>query len=324
MKKKKSYNKIDYSLRPAKFAERKMLCELFSRLRSFDALEEYQYVGFGSIWFSDCILFHKSLGVKDIISIEQAVDDEDRFRFNCPYQSIHLEMQNTAHVLPSLDWGQRMILWLDYDDPLNKAILNDIRTCGSRVESGTALAITVQSQKLLDKRNLHEEPLEIENPEQFEDYFGSSYAFSGMKLEDLRGWGISRTSRRVLRFEIQEALDAVNLPRPAGSRISFRQIAAFEYEDGAKMTTIVGVFVDQDNNDLFEQCGFDELFYYRDGDDAFRIIVPLLTPREMRHLDKSLPLLAGTTVNYGSIPVGDAKNYAKLYRYLPNFAAFEP
>ena len=319
-----SYRKINYSLRPAKFAERKMLCELFSRLRAFGALEAYRYVGFGSIWFSDCILFHKSLGVTDIISIEKVMANEDRFRFNLPYQNIRLEMQNAADVLPNLDWHHRMIIWLDYDAPLDLAILDDIRTCGSRIQSGSALAITVQSEKLYDKRDLHEEPLHIEDPEQFTDYFGSARTFRNMDESDLRGWGISKTSRRVLRSEIQNALSAVNLARPPGSRISFKQIAAFEYNDGAKMTTVVGVFVDQGQNGHFAQCGFDELFYYRDGDDAFRIIVPLLTPREMRHLDKSLPLSAGTTVNHGSIPEGDAKNYAKLYRYLPNFAAFEP
>lgn len=321
-----SYRKINYSLRPAKFAERKMLCELFSRLRAFGALEAYRYVGFGSIWFSDCILFHKSLGVTDIISIEKVMANEDRFRFNLPYQNIRLEMQNAADVLPNLDWDQRMIIWLDYDAPLNLAILDDIRTCGSRIQSGSALAITVQSEKLYDKRDLHEEPLHIETPEQFTDYFDSARTFPNMDDGDLRGWGISKTSRRVLLSEIRNALSAVNPARPAGSRISFKQIAAFEYKDGAKMTTIVGVFVDQDHKDHFEQCGFDALPFYRDddGDGAFQITVPLLTPREMRHLDKSLPLSAGTTVNYGSIPEGDAKNYAKLYRYLPNFAAFEP
>ena len=319
-----SYRAINYSLRPAKFAERKMLCELFSRLRVFGALEAYRYVGFGSIWFSDCILFHKSLGVTDIISIEKVVANEDRFRFNCPYQNICLEMKNASDVLPNLDWNHRMIIWLDYDDPLNLAILDDIRTCGSRIQSGSALAITVQSEKLYDKRDLHEEPLHIENPEQFTDYFGSARTFPNMDDSDLRGWGISETSRRVLCSEIQDALSAVNLARPAGSRISFEQIAAFEYKDGAKMTTIVGVFVDPGQKGHFAQCGFNELPFYRDGDDAYQIVVPLLTPREMRHLDKSLPSPDGTIADYGPVPEKDARNYAKLYRYLPNFAAFEP
>ena len=223
-----------------------------------------------------------------------------------------------------LDWDQKMILWLDYDTSLDLAMLDDIRTCGSRAQSGTALAITVQSHKLYDKRDLHEEQLPIENPKQFEDYFTSARTFQTMDDSDLRGWNISRTSRRVLHCEIQNALDTANQGRPARSHISFRQIAAFEYADGVKMTTIVGVFVDQDHKDHFEQCGFDALSFYGDGDGAFQITVPLLTPREMRHLDKSLPSSGAPTGNYGSIPEGDAKNYAKLYRYLPNFAAFEP
>ena len=57
-----SYRLIDYSLRPAKFAERRMLSEMFSRLKVFGSLESYRYIGFGSIWFTDCVLFHRALG----------------------------------------------------------------------------------------------------------------------------------------------------------------------------------------------------------------------------------------------------------------------
>ena len=46
---KPSYRLVDYSLRPAKFAERKMLCELFSRLPPFSPMQQYRYVGLGSI-----------------------------------------------------------------------------------------------------------------------------------------------------------------------------------------------------------------------------------------------------------------------------------
>ena len=58
-----SYNAIDYRLRPAKHAERAMLVEAAARLR-FSDLQNYRYVGFGSIYFSDFEIFHKVLGIK--------------------------------------------------------------------------------------------------------------------------------------------------------------------------------------------------------------------------------------------------------------------
>ena len=89
------------------------------------------------------------------------------------------------------------------------------------------------------------------------------------------------------------------------------------------MTTVVGVFVDNGQNGNFEAAGFRTLPFFRDGDEALRVKVPLLTPREMRHLDRSLPCQDSGQLDLGPIPEADGKHYAKLYRYLPNFASFE-
>ena len=318
-----SYRLIDYSLRPAKFAERKMLCELFARLRAFASLESYRYIGFGSIWFTDCVLFHKTLGIADIISIERELHHEPRFDFNNPYGGIQLRMGTAAEVLPSLDWTQRSIVWLDYDDPLSPSILDDIRTVATRALSGTALAVTVQAHKLIDARDIHDSPIEIASRAQFHDLFGDARTPTELVGADLEGWRIARTSRRVISDEIKNGLQQFNVGRPAAQQLQFKQIGAFEYADGAKMSTIVGVFVDRGQNSLFEASDFRTLSFYCDGLDAIRIKIPLLTPHEMRHLDRSLPCEEEESIELGPIPESDSKSYAKLYRYLPNFASFE-
>ena len=89
------------------------------------------------------------------------------------------------------------------------------------------------------------------------------------------------------------------------------------------MTTVVGIFVDHGQNGHFEAADFRTLPFFQDGDKALRIKVPLLTPREMRHLDRSLPCNNFCELQLGPIPESDGKAYAKLYRYLPNFASFE-
>ena len=66
-----SYQKINYSIRPAKSAERKMLCELIQHLSVFHKLSDYQYIGFGSTYFTDFSLFHRNLGINKMISIEK-------------------------------------------------------------------------------------------------------------------------------------------------------------------------------------------------------------------------------------------------------------
>ena len=44
----RSYQKVNYALRPAKNIERKMICEALRQLSGFCLVETYRYIGFGS------------------------------------------------------------------------------------------------------------------------------------------------------------------------------------------------------------------------------------------------------------------------------------
>ena len=65
-----SYEKINYLLRPNKSVERKMVCEMLAGISSVKDLSAYQYIGFGSTYFADFSLFHRSFGITKMISIE--------------------------------------------------------------------------------------------------------------------------------------------------------------------------------------------------------------------------------------------------------------
>ena len=301
-----------------------MLCEMLGRLRVFGSLETYRYIGFGSIWFADCVLFHRSLGIEDMISIEREQDHEERFHFNKPYRSTLVKMDESSDVLPYLDWDQRTIVWLDYDDPLSPSILDDVRTVAGRAFPGSALIVSVQAHQILDKRQNEEEPAPVENRDDFLRLFGEQRTPQAMPDSNLRGWTLSKTTRDIVRQEIENALQEANPARAAGRRTGFRQVVAFEYADGVKMTTVGGVFVDQGQNGVFESADFGQLPFFRNAEEALRIEVPLLTPKEMRHLDGSLPCADANDMDLGAIPMRDARRYMKFYRYLPNFASFEP
>ena len=66
----KSFTKIDYRLRPAKAVERRMMAEAFLRLRPFGSVESYRYIGMGSVYFSDFLLFHGLCGFDPMSSLE--------------------------------------------------------------------------------------------------------------------------------------------------------------------------------------------------------------------------------------------------------------
>ena len=67
--KKPSFEKFNYSLRPAKNIERKMFCEVFARLSRISPLRSYRYIGFGANTFVDFTLFHQRLGITDMVTL---------------------------------------------------------------------------------------------------------------------------------------------------------------------------------------------------------------------------------------------------------------
>lgn len=106
-----SFEKIDYRLRPAKHAERLMLVELVRRMR-FEHIDQYRYIGMGSIGFVDHRVFHRGLGLSDMISIEAASDEsvQERFIKNVPLACIDLKFGHTSEILPKLNFDKKMCL----------------------------------------------------------------------------------------------------------------------------------------------------------------------------------------------------------------------
>src|ERR1700761_6192677 len=110
-----SFEKINYSLRPNKSIERKMICEAFTRLSLLDHLSNYRYIGMGSAYFADFILFHRNLGMTNLISIEKEESKKARFEFNKPFSCIDIKYGNSSTVLPNLELEKsKNIVWLDY------------------------------------------------------------------------------------------------------------------------------------------------------------------------------------------------------------------
>jgi len=318
-----SFRRIDYSLRPAKYAERRMLSEVFRRLRPFQPVEEYLYVGFGSVWFSDFILFHKALGIRDMISIEQAGKAAPRIIANKPFR-IHIDFRSSSKVLPELDWKRRQFLWLDYDDPLSPAMLLDARTVAGNATSGTVVALSVQCMRSPDvtAAELDDDPNGPPALVRFRQRFGRERVPQEVQEDDLMGWPYGTVSRAMLVAEIAAAL-AVRNSNGKPDEMKFKTICEFEYEDGAKMTTLLGIFYRDSDVTTLEQCGFDKLEFLAPGGRPVRIPVPKLTTREFRSLESQLPLKDGAELELGEIPAAEAKFFAEMYRYLPNFAVIE-
>ncbi|WP_292096634.1 O-methyltransferase, partial [Mesorhizobium sp.] len=280
-----------------------------------------------SLWFSDFSHFHKTLGISDMISIEREVAHRPRFEFNKPLACISLIFEDTAVALPSLDWTVRTIAWLDYDDRLNRAMLEDSRVIAGKASPGSVFIVSVQVEGPPVYTAMDDDGEETVRAagsiQDLRDNFGAGAVPAQALDSDLKGWATAKLVRRMIKSAILDALAVRNAGRPNDQKIEFEQFAAFEYADGAKMTTVCGVFVDSGQKNLLSSCGFNDLSFYQPGDEATRLVVPILTPREMRMLEAQLPGAVSPALGGNIVPGRDADAFANLYRYLPSFASLE-
>lgn len=317
-----SYERIHYGLRPAKNVERKMLCEAFRRLSAFARVETYRYIGFGSAYFSDFALFHKSLGIRNMISIERDVENKARFKFNCPFACIDLEFGESNEVLPSLDWDMKTILWLDYDGKLDDGVLADVAFFCANAVPGSLIAITV---------NAHPDRMDGAPPEdlaryrlqQLQSRVLDENVPEDITGKELGGWGTAKACRRIVDNKTREIVAERNGGREAGPRFLYRQLFNFHYADNARMLTVGGLLIDEGLSDHLSHCGFENIEFVTSDDEPYLIEVPNLTFKEIRHLGEQLPVDDPTELRAEAVPEADLERYRRLYRYFPTFAEAE-
>jgi hypothetical protein len=308
-----SYREINYSLRPAKLIERKMLAEAFWLLSPFGAVSAYRYVGLGSIYFSDFSLFHKALGITNMISIEKDIGNKPRFDFNSPFKCIKIKFGLSTAILPTLQWDMRTILWLDYDGQLDASKLSDIGFFCTNADKGSVLIVSV---------NVHPEfPKISPGPlEQLKETVGEAKVPADLEDNQLMGWGKAAVCRNIITNEIEEIVSARNGERDPGSKFLFKQLFNFNYADDARMLTVGGILYDEGQAGTFAACGFDKLDFYRGNEEPYMIEVPKLTYAEIRELNTQLPCDPTTKLKGKSIPDTELEQYRHLYRYFPKFA----
>lgn len=321
-----SFRSIDYSLRPAKHAERKMLLELFRRLAVFSPLRDYRYVGLGSVWFSDFVVVHRSLGLSDMVSIERERSAEQRIRANIPFAAIQPIFQTTSSAIPLLDWSKRQIVWLDYDDPISPAILADVSAISSRLISGSMLVVSVQHHHAIELDDLPEDSPPGSAERLFKARYTTDVLPPDLSESDMRGRPFGKLSREMIHVTIEREVavrnTSIDAERQSGLVASYKRICNIEYADGAPMTTTAGLVHTRADEPKFAAMGlYDVDFLHQGPAVTVRIEVPKITPAEARLLEQQLP--RGPALECGHIPAADADAFARLYRYLPNFAHIE-
>lgn len=319
----RTYERVHYRLRPAKTIQRKMICDVLRKLSAFGKLGSYRYVGFGSMYFSDFVLFHKALEIKNMLSIEHDVENRDRFEFNRPFSCVEICYGESTEVLPTLDWDLRTILWLDYDCQLDHSVLADLELFCTAAQPGSVLIVTVDARPDRPPDGYPINEHDAYRLEQLKKRLDAESLPAQLAEADLTGWGTAQVSRDIINTQIVHMVNERNAARHPDTAINYKQLFHFWYDDGAKMLTTGGLLHDAGQSALVEGCDFKSLFFVRTGKQPYVIEVPMLTYREICHLDASLPVDDCSKVDSPPLPLHMLEAYAELYRHFPIFAETE-
>jgi len=300
---------VQFDLRPAKQVERRMLLDAFQRLAQAGfQIRDYRYVGFGSIHFVDFIIFHKLLGIGDMLSIEHDADLEGRVRFNSPFECIKIKMDSSTNVIPTLNRDDRHILWLDYDGPVSRSILEDVYMAGSQLSRGSILLVTV---------DVEPPSPEDEGPRRSMEYFEEE-AGEYVGVHDVQDFSVSKlhkTSQLVIVNALKEGM--------AGRRgTHLYPLFYFVYADGRRMMTVGGVIGSTTEQRVLNSMNVVGATYLRRrlGGKPYEIKVPVFTRKERHLLDSAMPCKDDWQPEGFAIPAGDVSAYREVYRFLPAYA----
>jgi hypothetical protein len=339
-----SFTKINYKLRPAKTVERKMIAEAFRKLSTFHRLQEYQYIGFGSIYFVDFSLFHKSLGLHKMISIEKEEKARARVEFNRPFSCIEVYFDTSNNVLPTLDYDQPSIIWLDYDGKLDSDCLSDINTVCANIQPGGMFLITVNVQPE-SLQSTQDEPANDENGPEIAAQPNEKLSLSEYRLQALHAQvtrqrvparltgkelsmsGLPPVIKEIIENEIYSALNNRNGGLPNDQKLRFEQLFNIRYNDGASMLTFGGVFLNDSLAESFNVANFFELPFCTQNSSVYQLKMPNLTNKEVAFLDSQLhemydfnrSSLVKNRPEVKIIPESDINKYAQIYRFYPTF-----
>jgi len=322
--------RIDYSIRPCKHMERLMMAEAFQRFHHFRPIEDYVYVGFGGLLFVDFILFHRRVGIKQMVSIEKDALNRARYENNRPMRCIKQEFGSSETVLPHLDYSNPIFAWLDFDGQVDVAGLDSISEVVRRATSGSALSVTFNAYAGKFANDDDDDADPIDRSEAVRTYLANAVGKDrvpySLPVNALALRRMPVTVKRICEEEIKRALAVRNasIEPESSDRVFAKQIMFFTYDDGNQMVTITWVIYKASDTARLEDCHFDSLPFTKAENISYHIRRPILTLKEIRHLDSLLPHEdeAGLIMDAErlGIPDGDVLKYRETYRYFPTYS----
>jgi hypothetical protein len=314
-----SFKQFDYSLRPSKQVERKIMIEVLLRLSAAGyPIRDYRCLGFGSPYYVDFVMFHKFLFINDMVCIEWA-NIPKRMTFNKPFRFIRLKMGALSSHIPSMPTKTRHLLWLDYDRSLDREILQDIDGCLNRMAPKSVLIVTIDARPRLprDEFEFNIQAMKADEREKltvrtYQEWFG---VYSGTQITQAM---ISGLHVAPLFYAIAVERVRQTLTTRRGD-LRFIQLFNYVYRDGAPMLTVGGMIGTDDDERILRKAKVLDDPFVCSNSEYLEISVPPLTVREKHWLESRLDKkLTAAKLRF---ELGDdlLNNYRKFYKEYPTY-----
>jgi len=320
-----SFKAINYMFRPKKQIERKILIEFFQNIQHKlnINISEYRYIGLGSIYYYDFILFHKYLNIRDMVSLDNKKYPK-RFEFNKPFDFIKFKNISTTKFLSNNELDKKSFIWFDYDSRLvnyrkelksfdrNARIFDDIQTIANRSKDLDIFVLTVNV-------NINEIIFDI--PEIKEAFIDEFYEYLPRQYQKVK-----KITFENYPFIIQNIIINIFRNSEKFHPVKFKKLFSFIYQDTAPMYTIGGMF---SKNDLSDKLIEKDNLFETDENKLIDINVPLLTYCEKMKLDKNISDIKRNLDSLDEEKIielldfemnpDELKNYLNYYRYYPQY-----
>lgn len=296
-----SYEKVNYLLRLKKQIERKIIIETLLSLGAYVDIEKYHYVGFGSIYFADFIMFHKYLNIKNMTSVENKKEDKTRFQFNKPFDFIKLKICDSRDFLNiHAPWKDKLFIWLDYDSEIDTSMVADVEIVASRAKSGDILLVTIEG-----------ESIGVNAIGDFKQKF-SQYIDSRLTFKEIKDF--PKVLHSIMKAAVQNGVRSQ-------TNIDYIQFFNITYKDTKKMYTFGVIFWEEEKTKEMRRI-LSKLDFVRTGSEILDIDCPIISLKEKMHIDsliqKNKKLKSNPKKDVG-LRMEIIKKYCKYYKYYPQF-----
>lgn len=302
---------FNYEIRPCKFVERRILMSSLSQI-VISMRQEYQYIGFGGLTFTDFKLFHKELNVDSMYSIEGCYTS-GKLEFNKPFSCIKILHGLSTEMLKKIDLSKPSIVWLDYDGTLSMDVFSDINILFNSLPHGSVYIMTCNRQL----QNEEADPPRPYTNEEFDEKFYGLVPFD-IEKNCCADSNASRTIKKMIDSYCNKTIDERNKFEDADLRYKSLYNIAYQEKRGAKMVTCGGIII---NKDYDENLICEEKFNCLNEDVPFEIDIPNLTHKEVLYLNQILGIeeKENELIERGIISAKDIEKFKKFYKYMPNF-----